>query len=157
MAYQSWSVVFGEQPSAAKWNILGTNDAAFNSGNGVLSTGLGLSSSYTGGVATQANAGSAGGTIYYINLGGIRYCWGGTAAVTASGTGTVASSSVTITLPTSFFTTLQSVNYSTGPASNTQYILASAIAQSVTTLTVQIVQFNGTNGTAVINFWVVGT
>jgi hypothetical protein len=30
--YQSWSVVFGEQPSAAKWNILGTNDAGFNSG-----------------------------------------------------------------------------------------------------------------------------
>lgn len=31
MAYASWSVVFGEQPSAAKWNILGTNDAEFNS------------------------------------------------------------------------------------------------------------------------------
>lgn len=31
MAYQSWSVVFGEQPSAAKWNILGTNDAHFYS------------------------------------------------------------------------------------------------------------------------------
>jgi len=30
MAYSSWSVVFGEQPSAAKWNILGTNDATFD-------------------------------------------------------------------------------------------------------------------------------
>lgn len=30
--YQSWSVVFGEIPSAAKWNILGTNDAGFNNG-----------------------------------------------------------------------------------------------------------------------------
>lgn len=30
MAYTAWSVVFGEQPSAAKWNILGTNDAHFN-------------------------------------------------------------------------------------------------------------------------------
>lgn len=30
MAYASWSVVFGEQPSAAKWNILGTNDSTFN-------------------------------------------------------------------------------------------------------------------------------
>lgn len=30
MAYASWSVVFGEQPSASKWNILGTNDADFN-------------------------------------------------------------------------------------------------------------------------------
>lgn len=31
MAYSSWSVVFGEIPSAAKWNILGTNDAHFYS------------------------------------------------------------------------------------------------------------------------------
>lgn len=38
MAYASWSVVFGEQPSAAKWNILGTNDASFNDGTG-LNTG----------------------------------------------------------------------------------------------------------------------
>lgn len=30
MAYTSWSVVYGEQPSAAKWNILGTNDSTFN-------------------------------------------------------------------------------------------------------------------------------
>lgn len=30
MAYAAWSVVFGEQPSAAKWNILGTNDSTFN-------------------------------------------------------------------------------------------------------------------------------
>lgn len=31
MAYVAWSVTFGEQPSAAKWNILGTNDAFFDS------------------------------------------------------------------------------------------------------------------------------
>ena len=37
MAYASWSVVFGEQPSAAKWNILGTNDASFNDGTGLNS------------------------------------------------------------------------------------------------------------------------
>lgn len=30
MAYQSWSVVYQEQPSAAKWNILGTNDEDAN-------------------------------------------------------------------------------------------------------------------------------
>lgn len=35
MAYQAWSVVFGEQPSASKWNILGTNDASFNDGTGI--------------------------------------------------------------------------------------------------------------------------
>jgi hypothetical protein len=35
MAYSAWSVVYGEQPSAAKWNILGTNDASFNDGTGI--------------------------------------------------------------------------------------------------------------------------
>lgn len=58
MAYASWSVVFGEQPSAAKWNILGTNDAAFNNGSGlptanaqsssVATTETTSSTSYTG-------------------------------------------------------------------------------------------------------------
>ena len=37
MAYTSWSVSFGEQPSASKWNILGTNDASFNDGTGIAS------------------------------------------------------------------------------------------------------------------------
>jgi hypothetical protein len=36
MAYSSWSVVFGEQPSTAKWNILGANDASFNDGTGIF-------------------------------------------------------------------------------------------------------------------------
>lgn len=40
MAYASWSVTFGEQPSASKWNILGTNDAAFNDGSGIANLSL---------------------------------------------------------------------------------------------------------------------
>lgn len=32
MAYTAWSVVFGEQPTAAKWNQLGSNDAGFKDG-----------------------------------------------------------------------------------------------------------------------------
>lgn len=44
MAYASWSVVFGEQPSAAKWNILGTNDASFNNGTGIANMALNTTS-----------------------------------------------------------------------------------------------------------------
>lgn len=33
--YTSWSVVFGEQPTAAKWNQLGANDAAMKDGTGI--------------------------------------------------------------------------------------------------------------------------
>lgn len=32
--YAAWSVVADEQPTAAKWNILGSNMASFNNGNG---------------------------------------------------------------------------------------------------------------------------
>ncbi len=33
MGYTAWSVIFGEQPSASKWNILGTNDSGFRDGS----------------------------------------------------------------------------------------------------------------------------
>lgn len=42
MAYTAWSVVYGEQPTAAKWNQLGTNDAGFKDGtnfdSGIIKT-----------------------------------------------------------------------------------------------------------------------
>lgn len=40
MAYAAWSVTFGEQPTASKWNILGTNDAAFNDGTGIAAAAI---------------------------------------------------------------------------------------------------------------------
>lgn len=40
MSYQVWSVVFGEQPSASKWNILGSNDASFNDGTGIANDAI---------------------------------------------------------------------------------------------------------------------
>lgn len=43
MSYQVWSVVFGEIPSATKWNILGGNDAAFNDGTGIANGVIGNS------------------------------------------------------------------------------------------------------------------
>jgi hypothetical protein len=47
MTYSSWSVVFGEQPSATKWNILGTNDAHFYSFLGDNTAWQDWSPSYT--------------------------------------------------------------------------------------------------------------
>lgn len=35
MGYTAWSVVFGEQPTAAKWNQLGENDAGFKDGTNI--------------------------------------------------------------------------------------------------------------------------
>lgn len=35
MGYTAFSVTFGEVPTAAKWNYLGTNDESFNDGTGI--------------------------------------------------------------------------------------------------------------------------
>lgn len=32
--YTAWSVIFGEQPTSTKWNLLGSNDSSFNTGLG---------------------------------------------------------------------------------------------------------------------------
>lgn len=40
MAYTAWSVVFGEQPTAAKWNQLGENDAGFRDGTNIANDAI---------------------------------------------------------------------------------------------------------------------
>lgn len=109
MAYQSWSVVFGEQPSAAKWNILGTNDAAFNDGSGIptansssatISTSQTLaSSSYTDlatvGPSVTVTIGSSGKAIIIISAHGTNDTSGGSfqVGVDISGANSVAATS----------------------------------------------------------------
>lgn len=51
MAYQSWSVVFGEQPAASKWNILGTNDSSFNDGTGIGTNAIAAASLATNAIS----------------------------------------------------------------------------------------------------------
>lgn len=60
--YTLWSVVAGEQPTTAKWNILGNNDAAFNTGVGfndsaVINRHLAINA-ITSGIKTTAAEGS---------------------------------------------------------------------------------------------------
>lgn len=66
MAYASFSVVFGEQPSAAKWNILGTNDASFNDGTGIADDKI--HSRHIDWAATGGVSGDSGG-IWWEELG----------------------------------------------------------------------------------------
>lgn len=115
----------------------------------VLSAKLGLSSGFTGGVASQANAGSAGGTMYYINLGGIKMLWAISAAGKATG------SAYDFTLP-AFFTTVQSVTATAYvPVSvATQY--ANVSAASTSTVSAYIIASTG-SGTAQISLFVIGT
>lgn len=80
MAYSSWSVVLNEQPSAAKWNILGTNDASFNDGTGIaasaitpekLLTGTGTSWAWQSWTPSYTNITVGNGTVVakYVQIG----------------------------------------------------------------------------------------
>ena len=61
MAYAAWSVSFGEQPSAAKWNILGTNDATFDALVGSGTAWTAFTPSWTNlTVGTGGNAANVG-------------------------------------------------------------------------------------------------
>lgn len=110
-------------------------------------------------VSSQSNAGTAGGTIYYMNLGGMKMAWGTTGSCSVSGTGDQ-SSAYGITWPTSFFSTIQSCTGTpTGAPSNTQYLYLTANATPTTTAwSFYLCQTNGTNGaTAGVSFVCIGT
>lgn len=68
MAYNAWSVSFGEQPSAAKWNYLGTNDAFFE--DFILGTN-GVHAAWTSFTPTFTNLTVGNGTVasYYTKIG----------------------------------------------------------------------------------------
>lgn len=56
MAYTATSFSYGEQPSAAKWNQLGSNDAAFNDGTAIPSAGAKTASVATAQTTTSVPA-----------------------------------------------------------------------------------------------------
>ncbi len=137
---------------------LNMKDGKLNTNNSVVTTNITndnitfiklLTTIFSGQLQSQANAGTAGGTIYYVNLGGIKMAWGLTGSLTASGAAP-ASSSYGITLPTDFFSTIQHAHISATPgtASNSQYIYcAPNSACTTTSWNFYISSSTGTNGT----------
>jgi hypothetical protein len=117
--------------------------------NGSL-TGTGLASQ----VQSQANAGTAGGTMYYINLGGIKLLW----LITANQASTPSSSNYTVIYPTSFFTTIQSVSATAVlmTAQANQYIDVSGSSLATTTQGFYFCNSGGTATTAA-SIFVIGT
>lgn len=127
---------------------------AFTATNAVLSTALGLSAAYdsSNGLKTYTNSGTAGGTGYYINLGGIKLCWVACNGV-ASGTG---GNTYTVNLPTSFFSTIQLAISGTGVIGTTGN--QSNTVNSVSTSSITIGCYAGVNGASQTPYlFVVGT
>lgn len=103
-------------------------------------------------VSTQANAGTAGGTMYYINLGGIKLLWG----VGAPQTCATGGNTYTFVMPTSFFST---VTWGVGTsAAPTAYAELVATLQGYSTTTISINQLSPLGAqTATPGIFVIGT
>lgn len=143
MAYTAWSVSFGEQPSAAKWNQLGTNDAGFNDGSLILPT-----------ITTYSNPGTAGGTnsFRYFTLGDLKFFYGETAAQSTS----TSQNDKTVTLPAGFFSTIRYVGATaSNMASEARAVMAVTSATTVTvTINFFVIANSGTSKAMVL---VIGT
>lgn len=156
MAYTSWSVVFGEQPSASKWNILGTNDASFNDGSGIAEGAVTydklLSTIFSGAVTSGTATGTAAGSYNLLNLGGIKLAWGFTNSVNAS-------SNKTIILP-SFFTTIQAGVITPSATYNNTNVMtanwATVLTSQTTTLTFTPLIIAGSNPSNPYTWFVIG-
>lgn len=87
---------------------------------------------FSGQVLSIANTGSAGGTIWYMTLGGMKMAWGNTSTVSLTA---ATSNPYGVTFPANFFTTIQSFTASVagGTASGTQFIGISGNAAVTTT------------------------
>lgn len=173
--YVADTFVANEQPTTSKWNELWGNDASFNSGagfndsiiaarhmaaNAVKSTALALSNALDGtnGVQTFVNAGTAGGTFFYINAGGLKLLWGSTGTISTAGTGNVQSSGAGITFPASFFSTIQSAMSNAYPSFvNSAFCVSTITAISASAATVTLDQIVGTNAQGTVSLFVIGT
>lgn len=149
MAYASWSVVFGEQPSAAKWNILGTNDASFNDGTGIAVDVItdakliyGKLRSRQGGSATN-----------WSTSGTTTYDYSATNTFLQAGSRTI-TTSTTITFPTAFNQVpLVLATCITAGAANA-FARSSAITS--TTFTVNVITDGGAQASETIAWLAVG-
>jgi hypothetical protein len=103
---------------------------------GVIPYATLLSTIFSGQVTTYTNAGNAGGTNtwYYANIGGIKLFWGESAScATQAGNATY-----TVTLPSGFFTTLQSAIVSAADMTNVTSQYASIVSQSAASISVNL-------------------
>lgn len=118
--------------------------------DGAISFSKLLSTIFSGQVTTQANAGSAGGNMYYINLGGIKMLWGTSASKTTSGVNSFA-----FTLPVGFFSTIQTVQGAIMSQGGTANQTIAGNTYNTTTISHYIAAGGGSS--AVYSIFVIGT
>jgi len=122
--------------------------------NSVKSPQLALSHTLdsTNGVQSFTNSGTAGGTFYYINLGGLKLMWGTTGFMGSSSTG----GSSTLIMP-AFFNSIQQAGAMNGTGAGTVQQLILTTINSDTQLTFTPVSINGSSTSVVGQVLIIGT
>lgn len=137
-------IIFGAGTGAVRphWlNSSGTDETIFTNG---------------GGPTTYTNPGNAGGTstFFYMTMGTLKMFWGQTASTTG---GTLPAPTVyTVTLPTSFFTTIQTCNLTLGPNNTANGQAVNITTLTTTTLSMTIASSSATTAEPV-NVFIIGT
>jgi len=129
---------------------LGTPSAAvLTNATGLPFAGL-LSTIFSGQLQSQTNAGTAGGTMHYINLGGIKLLLltGGSVATGSSGG---------VTFPTSFFSSIILPLAGIGTAGGTNAVYTPAVTLSTTVSASIALTAGAGSGTEPVYLLVIGT
>lgn len=105
---------------------------------------------FSGQVQTYTNTSTGGGTGYYINLGGIKLCWGTTNSVSLG-----TSAGVSVSMPSSFFSTIRTANlYMTGSTTGDGMVRQTSQA---TTSSLSGWFTSGSSATGSLGWLVIGT
>jgi hypothetical protein len=148
MSYAAWSVVFGEQPSAAKWNILGSNDASFADGTGIAADAI-IDSKLVYGKLRSRQGGSA---TDWNTVGTTTYDYSGTNVFVQGGSIFNDASPKTITFPTAF--TSKPLVMAVVSSVNATSCFAIVLAITTTTFTCQVYDNGGTTNNSQNINWV---
>lgn len=107
------------------------------------------------GVQSYVNSGSAGGTFFYVNLGGLKLLWGVT-ALPANATST--QYGLTVNFPAGFFDSIQSITVSGAEQVGTNLLTSQVGGVSGTSyFGINVVHHNTTSSTQKTNVFVIGT
>lgn len=116
-------------------------------GSAVVTFAKLLSTIFSSQIQTYTNTGDGGGTGYYVNLGGIKLCWGITGSITVSG-----ASTKNISMPVGFFTNVRAAFHDKFGSS----VFSTQQGTAPTTTQLQIYFGSGT-GTAQVGWFIIGT
>ncbi|WIE74475.1 hypothetical protein [Curtobacterium sp. MCSS17_007] len=107
-------------------------------------------------VKTITNSGNAGGTIFYINLGGLKLLWGTSSQQNNTG-GANTKIAVVVNFPAGFLTAVQSATATaSGPYANTDGIYANVGTVTKDSMPVNLFTTVGANGYMSFNWFAIG-